>query len=382
MVSRRPESTPTFGRQPSSLRARAAETRCSWISLRAAQDDRLQVGVHKRQDPAHDLDDGQPGDGGEIEGRARDLGPVPHGICQRQDPGRGVSHVQVVAHEGPVGADHRALAAEHRADRAGDDPAPVQVAAAVEVAAARDRDRQPVRVGIRLSQKVGRGLGGVVGVMGPERHLLSVGPAGGISVRLVGGGDHDAPDRGCAAARLERGPGPGDVVVEGLDRVHDRRAHQRLGRQVDDRLDPLSLEDPADQARIPHVAVDRQQAGRWAVRALARPGDVEPDDVRSRPGEALGHPRPQEACGSGDQDAGAAPVLRRFGRHAQVTQGARFSPTGPGDSARRGACPWIARSRHADRPSAGAPGIDARGHPPRGWRHRRRCDPGPRARGP
>ena len=65
-------------------------------------------------------------------------------LGQQHVGGRAVLHVEIIANELAVGADHRPLAAQHRADRARHDAVPVQVAAAVEIAAARDAHRQTV----------------------------------------------------------------------------------------------------------------------------------------------------------------------------------------------------------------------------------------------
>ena len=78
--------------------------------------------------------------------------------------GLNVLDVEVVADELPVGADDRPLAAEDRPDGAGDDAVPVQVAAAVEIAAARDRHRHAVDLGVGLRDQVGATLARVVGM--------------------------------------------------------------------------------------------------------------------------------------------------------------------------------------------------------------------------
>src|SRR5436305_1534917 len=65
-----------------------------------------------------------------------------------------VPDVEVIADVAAVGADHRPLAAQHRSDRAGHDAVPVQVAAAVKVAAARHANRRVVRVVVRQRQNV------------------------------------------------------------------------------------------------------------------------------------------------------------------------------------------------------------------------------------
>ena len=78
--------------------------------------------------------------------------------------GRAVFDVEIVAHELAVGADDGALAAQDGANGAGDDAVPVQIAAAVEVAAAGDGDGQAVGDGVGLRDQVGAGLADVVGM--------------------------------------------------------------------------------------------------------------------------------------------------------------------------------------------------------------------------
>ncbi len=84
----------------------------------------------------------------------------------REVGGDGVLGVEEVALHQPIGADYRPLAREQRADRAGDQPREVEVAAAEDVAKARHRYGQPEGMRVGAGDDVGAGLGGVVGVVG------------------------------------------------------------------------------------------------------------------------------------------------------------------------------------------------------------------------
>ena len=125
-------------------------------------------------------------------------------------------------------------AAQHRADRARNDAVPVQVAAAVEVAAARHDHRQAVGVRVGLGDQVGAALAHVVGVPPLQRGVLVVGQFLLVAVGLVRGGHDDLLHGRAAAAGFEQRPGSADVGLEGRNRVAVGDAHDRLGRQVDD----------------------------------------------------------------------------------------------------------------------------------------------------
>ena len=90
-------------------------------------------------------------------------------LGQQQVGGRAVLDVEIVADVLSIRADDRALAPEDRADRARDEATPVQVAAAVEIAAARDAHGQVERGGVALGDQVGAGLADVVREARPER---------------------------------------------------------------------------------------------------------------------------------------------------------------------------------------------------------------------
>ncbi len=65
-----------------------------------------------------------------------------------------VSHIQVVAQQGAVTADHGRFAAQNAAHCAGHNAIPVEIAAAINVATARDGDGQPIRCVIRLCNQI------------------------------------------------------------------------------------------------------------------------------------------------------------------------------------------------------------------------------------
>ena len=83
---------------------------------------------------------------------------------------------------------------------------------AVEVAAARDRDRQIEGDGVRLGDQVRARLADVVRVPPLERRALVVRQLHVVAVRLVGRGHHDGTDGGTSPAGLEQRPGAADVA--------------------------------------------------------------------------------------------------------------------------------------------------------------------------
>ena len=111
----------------------------------------------------------------EVEGLAAPLWVAGEPLRERHVRRGSVLDVEVIAHERAVRTDHRLVAAEHGADRPGHDPVPVQIAAAVEVPAACDRDRQVVRRRVRRRDEVGARLADVVRVPALQRRVLGVG---------------------------------------------------------------------------------------------------------------------------------------------------------------------------------------------------------------
>ncbi len=204
IVSRRPRSRVHFGCQPSSRAALALSKCWSRISARAVFS---MTGARSSrpaslQDRAGDLEDGGGLRRPEVERLAADLGQL-DALGHREVGVDRVVDIHVVAPVPAVGADDRGLAGERRPDRPGDQAAPVQVPAAVDVPAARDDDRQLVGLNVAGGQKIGAALGDVVGMPPARGHVLGVGQHRGLAVGLVARGDDDAPDHvAVAAARL------------------------------------------------------------------------------------------------------------------------------------------------------------------------------------
>ena len=138
-----PSARPERGDQSSTRRALArGEVLVADLVGRLVPDLRVQVDPHQAEDH------GGPGRGrspdalvGEVITPPRRVGGSPAiALRERHVGGRAVLDVEVIANQCPVGPDDRALPPQGRADRSRDDPVPVQVAAAVEVPAAGDRD--------------------------------------------------------------------------------------------------------------------------------------------------------------------------------------------------------------------------------------------------
>ncbi len=141
----------------------------------------------------------------------------------------GVDHVvdvQVVAHERAVAADHGLLTPQQRADGAGHDAAPVEVAAAVHVAAAGDR-RPGVRTSWRTTARGGRShdFETSYGAAPVQRRRLRVrADRPTVAVGLVARGDDDAThDVGRTAAGVEQEVRAADVRLEGRRPGRDAR---------------------------------------------------------------------------------------------------------------------------------------------------------------
>ena len=152
--------------------------------------DRPQVrAAHHGEDLLHELEHRRAHLEAEVEGLAgqRLVGRQPLG--QGQVGFRRVLHVQEVAHELAVAADHERLVAQRRPDDAGDQPAEVEVAAAEEVAAAHDGGPQAEGARVHGRDEVRAALRHVVREPALQRVVLAVRQVGRVAVGLVGGRD-------------------------------------------------------------------------------------------------------------------------------------------------------------------------------------------------
>ena len=239
-----------------------------------------------------------------------------------QDPIGGVLDVQVVAHRRSVRTDDRPLVLEDRADGARHQAAPVEVAAAVQIAASGDTNRYAVRGGIRLGQQVGGSLRDVVRVPAAERHVLAVRATGPVSVCLVRRGDDDGSDFLIRSTGLEHAPRALDVVTERVGRILDGGTHEGLGGEVDDGIHPRVMSHASERVGIAHVSVDptdtlHSQGTSWSV-----PRDIEPHDRRAVCKELPGNRPAQQTSRPGDEDDPARPGTLAY---SHVRQGASFA---------------------------------------------------------
>src|SRR3989304_3341049 len=103
---------------------------------------------------------------GEVEGLS-DEGGIPGQLLRQIHVRRGpIFHVEIVPYVLAVRTDDGGIATQPRADRAGHNPIPVEISAAVEVAAASDPYRQAECCRVRLAYQVSACLADVVGVAG------------------------------------------------------------------------------------------------------------------------------------------------------------------------------------------------------------------------
>ncbi len=248
------------GAQPRRRRALArVERLVADLGPRGIEDDRRKVlPSEDREEQVDDLPYARRGTGGEVEDVAR-----PGGSARREGEREigvdDVVDVDVVARVAAVGTDDGPLAAQDRTDRARDDAAPGEVAASVDVPAARHGHREPVRVRVGPRQEVGAALRDVVGVAPGDRHLFGVREDGDVAVGLVAGGDDDRGDLR-AGGRLRGGcrcRGRSPRTSGAAPRARESRAPAHRGER---RSRPRSPGGPARRRRSPRAG--RRRHGR------------------------------------------------------------------------------------------------------------------------
>src|SRR5579863_5977220 len=102
-------------------------------------DRRGQRGAHPLQDALNQFEHSDLDLIGKVEGCAAQFGAAGELLTQEHRGSRPVLNIKVIAAVVAVGTDHGRIAAKNRADGAGNDARPVQVAAAVEITAAAHR---------------------------------------------------------------------------------------------------------------------------------------------------------------------------------------------------------------------------------------------------
>src|SRR5204862_1500567 len=134
---------------------------------------------------------------------------------------------------GAVAADLRSLSPQERPDRTRHDPAPVQIATAVDVPAPDDAEAQAVGRVVALGDEIAGRLRDVVRRRRAKRVVLDVGAIA-LAVGLVARCHHETLDRSrLAAARLKHVVGPADVGLERKQRSVERDPDERLRTKVE-----------------------------------------------------------------------------------------------------------------------------------------------------
>ena len=246
----------------------------------------LHPGPGELGDPRDDVPDPVRPPAAGVEGLAADVGAV-EGRADREVCVGRVLDVEEVALGRAVGAQHRRPSLDRSADRLGDDPREVQVAAAVGVREPGHRHRQSVRRRVGAGDDVGGRLRRLVGGGRLERELLAVGELGVGSVGLVRRGDHDPFDARLEAG-VEQGPGTAHVGLERAQRRLGDRADDRLGAEVEHVGDPVLAQRP-DQRRAvaaaplaPPAPAARARAATGSRAAAARAARAGPPRARGR----------------------------------------------------------------------------------------------------
>ena len=198
--------------------------------------------------------------------------------------------------------------------------APVEIAAAVHVAATGHGHPESEGVVVALGKQVGARLRDLVRLPPGQRHLLGVRQPLALSVGLVARRDDDlADDVTGLAARIQESPRSPYVRLEGGDRVGPGRGDDRLGGQVEDGLRSLLGHRPGKDAGIHHGAADDPESIDEAGLVQLRPGSgvhVQGRDLGSQPQQPFDKPTANEARRSRDQDTAARPESH------QIFQGA------------------------------------------------------------
>ncbi len=237
----------------------------------------LEIRCHQRPNPVDELEYRETRLPSEVERLPAQFRP----LCKRLRKPRhtlgSVLDVEIVPNVTPVRADDRPLRPEQRANSAGNDSLPLEIASAVHVPASADRDAEAVALGIGLGKHVRARLGGGVRMPSRERIRFDVRRPVMVSVRLVGRCDDDACDKRSLPALLEHGPRAQDVVLECRDWVVVRDADLRLRGEVHDDIGAVLGERAFDCVTVADVTIHAHDGLVGSEDRAARPVDVEPD---------------------------------------------------------------------------------------------------------
>ena len=321
------------------------------LGARLVEDHRREVlATHGLEDLSGDLKNAERSARTEVEDATARLFTVQL-LREREVGVDDVGHIEIVAGVEPVGPDDGRPALERRPDRPGNDPTPVQVAAAVDVSAAGDAHPEPVGFGVGLCQEVGAALRHVIGMAAVCRHLFRVGEDASLAVRLVARGHDDPTDEvRVPPADLQELIGTANVGFERREGASERCAHQGLRAEVKDRV-RLVLDDR------PLEIFGGLEAAEMTVQRAIVPLRTSSDcGSASRMRTMTDAPARRRSGTSQDPTSPVAPVTRTRRPDQSVTarssMGRARRTRAPPDAASRGACPSAARSPRAGRPSA------------------------------
>ena len=166
---------------------------------------------------------------------------------------------------------------------------------------------------------------------------------------------------------------PADVRLERRDRVAVRDSHDRLRRQMEDRVDLVLAENPLYRVPDRGRRRERHVPGRVEVVAnqlgLRHPVADQADDVCAARRSGVAPARLPTSPVAPVTSVG--PVAPERAAHSHTLQGASPVPQGLEQALGRAVCPCTARSRRGGRRPAGPPRPAAPAHRPRGSCRRR-----------
>ena len=233
-----------------------------------------------------------------------------------------VLHVDVVASGSAIGPQHRPLPEMQAANCPRHHPAPVQIAAAIDIAAARHRHGQAVGFVIRPRDQIGTGFRDIVRKAALGRHRFGVRQLGALSISFVAGRhDHLLYVVPLPAARFENVIGAANVGFEGRERTASCGSHDGLRRQMKHGADLVFHQGTLDRCvildRAVHDAgaIEHSAANQFTLRV---PVAHQHCDIGTKVHELAHQPRPHQTRAAGHEDA---PVSPEFA-HAHTLHGA------------------------------------------------------------
>ena len=164
-----------------------------------------------------------------------------------------------------------------------------------------------------------RRLAGAVGIVAPQRIVLSIGlPGLAVEIDLIGGDHHHRRADPGGAHRLHQVDRSGDVGGKGFGRLGIAFQHQRLRGEVEHELRAGGLECCRQRRGIAHIADrvsdPRRDPGLLKQTGIGRRGQRIAMHLRAQPFQPQAQPRSLEAGMSGDKHPAAAVNIAKHQR--------------------------------------------------------------------